>query len=130
MKPHEIRGLPLEEIKGMLTEAESNLFNARFQNAVGHLENKRQMGELRREIALLKTILKEEEMKSSLEKARAILGDLSQKLGMPELKDKVKGDKLNLDRAHLRRTMQMLVSHPKKNEFQAEFRELKKIAQI
>ncbi|MCB0832528.1 MAG: 50S ribosomal protein L29 [Bacteroidetes bacterium] len=130
MKPLEIRGLPLDEIKGMLTDAEGNLFDARFQNAVGHLENKRQMTDLRKEIALLKTILREETMKADMEKAKSILTELSQKLNLPDLKTAVNGERINLDQARLRRTLRKLVSHPQKKEFHAEFQELKKIANI
>lgn len=62
MKPHEIRNLTTEEIGQKLDEAYEELFNLRFQKYTGQLKNTARLGQVRREIARLKTILREREL--------------------------------------------------------------------
>jgi large subunit ribosomal protein L29 len=128
MKPHEIRGLPAEEIKGMLTDAENTLFQSRFQLAVGQLENKLKVGETKKEIAIMKTVLKEEERKAELAKANTMLNEISKKFQIPEVADVIKGEKINFDMAKLRKAVSRLRVHPKKMEFNTEYQLLKKLA--
>ncbi len=128
MKPHEVRGLPVEEIRGMLSEAENTLFQLRFQHAVGQLDNKLQLKHTRKEIAILKTLLKEESDKTELAKAGSILNDLSLKFQIKETANLLKGEKVNFDKAKLRRAVKDLYRHPRRKEFAAEFRTLKTIA--
>ncbi len=61
-KVDELRGFPNEEIISRLDEAKEELFNLRFQNATGQLENYKQMGLLKKEIARLETIVREREL--------------------------------------------------------------------
>lgn len=61
-KVDELRGFPNEEILSRLEEAKEELFNLRFQNATGQLENYKQMGLLKKEIARLETIVREREL--------------------------------------------------------------------
>jgi large subunit ribosomal protein L29 len=61
-KVDELRGFPNEEILSRLDEAKEELFNLRFQNATGQLENYKQMGLLKKEIARLETIVREREL--------------------------------------------------------------------
>ena len=61
-KASEIRDLPVDEIERTLTETKEELFNLRFQNATGQLDNYKRLGQLRKEIARLKTILREHEL--------------------------------------------------------------------
>ena len=61
-KASEVRELSVEEIEQRLTETNEELFNLRFQHATGQLENYRRLRELRRDIARLKTILREHEL--------------------------------------------------------------------
>ena len=128
MKPHEVRGLPLEEIKGMLAEAENNLFQLRFQHAVGQLDNKLQLRQTRKEIAILKTLLKEEADKSALAKAEELLNGISKKFEIKETANLLKGEKINFDKAKLRRAVKKLYAHPRRKDFAAEFKTLKAIA--
>ena len=58
----EMRELSVEEVEQRLTETNEELFNLRFQHATGQLENYRRLRELRRDIARLKTILREHEL--------------------------------------------------------------------
>ena len=62
MKASEIRDLPLDDIRQRLTDAKEELFNLRFQNATGQLDNYKRLGELRKDVARLKTILREHEL--------------------------------------------------------------------
>ena len=56
MKPEKIRELTREEISGKISEYKTELFNLRFQNAVGHLKNTSRIKEVRKIIARLMTI--------------------------------------------------------------------------
>ena len=62
MEAREIRALTDEEIRQKLDEAYETLFNLRFQRVVGQLENTARLREVRRDIARLKTILREREL--------------------------------------------------------------------
>jgi len=59
MKTQEIRKLGLEDLQKKLDESRKELFNLRFQHAVGQLENKSRLRSKRREIARILTILSE-----------------------------------------------------------------------
>ncbi len=58
----ELRDLPQDEIQDRLAETREELFNLRFQHATGQLDNYRRLRQLRREIARIKTILREREL--------------------------------------------------------------------
>ncbi|HNS02444.1 MAG TPA: 50S ribosomal protein L29 [Anaerolineae bacterium] len=62
MQAHAIRSLTTAEIGQHLDDAYEELFNLRFQRATGQLKNTARKGELRREIARLKTVLREREL--------------------------------------------------------------------
>lgn len=62
MRPAEIRNLSQTEIARHLDEAHQELFNLRFQYATGQLKNTARLGQVRREIARLRTILREREL--------------------------------------------------------------------
>jgi large subunit ribosomal protein L29 len=62
IKPREVRDLSHDEIEQRLVETKEELFNLRFQNATGQLDNYKRLGELRRDVARLKTILREKEL--------------------------------------------------------------------
>jgi large subunit ribosomal protein L29 len=128
MKPHEIRGLPAEEIKVMMADAENNLFQSRFQLALGQLENKLKVGETKKEIAIMKTVQNEEKIKAELAKANTLLNEISGKFQIPEVANVIKGDKINFDKAKLRKAVSRLRVHPRKNEFNTEYQILKKLA--
>ena len=58
----ELRELSSEEIEQALSETGEELFNLRFQHATGQLENYRRLRQLRREVARIKTVLREREL--------------------------------------------------------------------
>jgi large subunit ribosomal protein L29 len=59
MKAEEIRALSSEEMQRKLTELKHELFNLRFQQEVGQLENPSKMKQTRKDIARIKTVLNE-----------------------------------------------------------------------
>ena len=61
MKVKEIRELSTEEINKKLVEAKEELFNLRFQQATGTLEKPVRLRELRKDVARMKTIIRERE---------------------------------------------------------------------
>ncbi len=69
MKPDKLRELTEEELTGKIKEFKTELFNLRFQNAVGRLKNTSRIREVRKTIARLMTI--------ALEKARTEKGALT-----------------------------------------------------
>ena len=62
MKSEEIRKLSNEEIISKIKADKEELFNLRFQLANGQLEKLSRLKDLRREVARLKTELKEREL--------------------------------------------------------------------
>ena len=58
----ELRELSSGEIEQALAETGEELFNLRFQHATGQLENYRRLRQLRREVARIKTVLREREL--------------------------------------------------------------------
>jgi len=59
MKTQEMKKLGMEELQKKLDESRKELFNLRFQHAVGQLENKARLRSKRREIARILTVLSE-----------------------------------------------------------------------
>ena len=57
MKPEELRGKTPDELNDLLLDSKKELFNLRFQRASGQLENTARIGEVRRDIARVKTML-------------------------------------------------------------------------
>lgn len=59
MKPNEAREMTHAELVEKLDEAKEDLFNLRFQLAVSQSDNTARLGELRRDIARMRTVLNE-----------------------------------------------------------------------
>jgi large subunit ribosomal protein L29 len=59
MTASELRELSLEELEHRLTDTTQELFNLRFQHATDQLENPMRLGQTKRDIARIQTILKE-----------------------------------------------------------------------
>jgi len=62
MKPTEIRAKTASELNEALAALKQELFRLRFQHAVNQLENPLQLKQVRRDIARVKTILREREL--------------------------------------------------------------------
>ncbi|MFN2594181.1 MAG: 50S ribosomal protein L29 [Actinomycetota bacterium] len=67
MRAAEIRDLPVDEIERRLLEVKEELFNMRFQNATGQLDNYKRMGQLKKDIARIQTILREHDLNEGSE---------------------------------------------------------------
>ena len=61
-KNNDLRNLTTEEINKKIDSLKEELFNLKIKKAMGNLENPAHMRELRKEVARLKTILKEREI--------------------------------------------------------------------
>ncbi len=62
LKMEEFRKLSTEELNNKIKENKEELFNLRFQQATGSLEKPVRLRELRREVAKMKTIIREREL--------------------------------------------------------------------
>lgn len=62
MKNNEIRELTTEEITKKIEEYKEELFNLRLSQATGNLEKPSRIRELRKEVARMKTIIREREL--------------------------------------------------------------------
>ena len=59
MKATEIRELSSDDLQAKLKEARAELFNLRFQQATGQLDNPARMREVKKTIARIKTVITE-----------------------------------------------------------------------
>ena len=58
----ELRNLEDVELENRLDEAKKELFNLRFQHVTGQLDNMSRLSQLRKEVARINTILREQEI--------------------------------------------------------------------
>ena len=59
MKKQELSKLSVEELKAKLKDNNDSLMNMRFQKALQQLEHPKQITRIRKEIAQIKTVLRE-----------------------------------------------------------------------
>ena len=62
MKTKELHELTVDELNTKLKELSEELFNLRFRHAIGQLENPASLKNCKRDIAKVKTILKQREL--------------------------------------------------------------------
>ena len=67
MKTKDIRSMTTKELKTKLNELTSELFNLRFSHATGNLPNNMQLHTVKKDIAKVKTIIRERELKEGVE---------------------------------------------------------------
>lgn len=65
MKVNEIRNLSTAELTEKVAGLKEELFNLRFQIATGQLENPMRIREVKKTIARIKTVQREEELKAA-----------------------------------------------------------------
>lgn len=65
MKASKFRELTNEELNERERELKTELFNLRFQNATGSLSNPQQISECKKNIARVKTLIRERELKAT-----------------------------------------------------------------
>ena len=68
MNASELRELSYEELADKLDEAKEESFNLRFQFATNQLENTARLGQVRREVARIATVMREMEIKAYYER--------------------------------------------------------------
>jgi len=62
MRAKELRDLTMEELNKKLNDAKDELFKLRFQLATGQLDNPMRIKEVRRSMARIKTMMREQEL--------------------------------------------------------------------
>ncbi len=65
MKTQQIREMSAEDLKVSLKDNFESLQNLRFQHATGQLENYKSIPNIKKDIARIKTIMREKELKIS-----------------------------------------------------------------
>ena len=65
MKLNELRELSTAELEEKLAECKQELFNLRFQNAINQLDNPMKIGDVKKTIARILTIIRERELTGS-----------------------------------------------------------------
>ena len=65
MRAVEIRDMTIEELMEKEKDLREELFNLRFQKAVGQLSNPARLRNLRKDIARIKTVIKEKSLQAS-----------------------------------------------------------------
>ncbi len=65
MKASEIRELTTAELESKLKDLKAELFNLRFQLAINQLDNPMRISAVKKDIARVKTVLRENEIKDS-----------------------------------------------------------------
>jgi large subunit ribosomal protein L29 len=66
LKIGEIRAMTEDELHGRIEEGHQELFNLRFQRATGNLTNPMRFRHVRRDLARIKTVLRERELAAEL----------------------------------------------------------------
>ena len=61
IKANEIRNMSVEELQTKLTDLKKDLFMLRMQHATNHLDNPVKITAVRRDIARVKTVLREKQ---------------------------------------------------------------------
>ena len=64
MKAAELRDLPYDELVEKLAGAKEELFNLRFQLATNQLDNDARIKQVRREVARIATVMREQEIEA------------------------------------------------------------------
>lgn len=62
MKANEVRKMSVSELEAKLSELKKDLFNLRLQHATNQLENPVRIAQVKRDIARVKTIIREQQL--------------------------------------------------------------------
>ncbi len=62
MRTSELREQTIEELQNRLEENKKSIFNIRFQKATGQLENPMRIRNLKKEVAVIKTLIREKQL--------------------------------------------------------------------
>ena len=64
MKASDLRDLPYDKLAERLVEAKEELFNLRFQLATNQLDKTARLRDLRREVARISTVMRQQEIEA------------------------------------------------------------------
>ena len=64
-KTADFRNMDTEELESRLGDTRQELFNLRFQLVTGQLDNSARIGQVRRQVARIETILREREIEAA-----------------------------------------------------------------
>ena len=64
MKAIDLRELTAQELQERLEESKEELFNLRFQLATNQLDNTSRLGELRKDVARIATVIRQQELEA------------------------------------------------------------------
>ena len=67
VKAKELDELDAEELDARLAEVKAELFNLRFQHVTGQLDNYARLGQLRRDVARILTVMRAREIQAAEE---------------------------------------------------------------
>jgi len=67
VKAADLRDLPYDELKDKLAAAKEELFNLRFQVATNQLDNTARLRTVRREVARIATVMRQQEIEAYYE---------------------------------------------------------------
>ena len=62
MKANELRGLTADELNAKLADLKKDLFMLRMQHATNQLDNPLKLADVKKDIARIKTVLREKEL--------------------------------------------------------------------
>ena len=65
MKAKDMREMSASELNQKLADLKAELFNLRFQHAVNQLETPMRLGAVKKDIARVRTLIRENELKSA-----------------------------------------------------------------
>ena len=65
VKASELTALDEDELEHRLVDAKQELFNLRFQHVTGQLDNSARLGQLKKDIARINTILRQREIEAA-----------------------------------------------------------------
>lgn len=66
MKAKSLKDLSTQELNNKLTDLKQELFNLRFQHATGQLENPMKIKNVKRDIARINTVIREQELSAQV----------------------------------------------------------------
>jgi large subunit ribosomal protein L29 len=70
VKPQQVRDMSEDELRGKEKELREQLFKLRFQKSIGQLDNALKIRETRRDIARVKTVLRQRRAQAAAEAGR------------------------------------------------------------
>ena len=65
MKASDLQALDIDELETRLADSKKELFNLRFQHVTGQLDNNARLGQLKKDIARILTVLRDREIEEA-----------------------------------------------------------------